>query len=328
MSSAKFNPAKDISSLDGKVILITGGTQMSLVIDLHSMLTTTGTAGLGANSIRELAKHNPGHIYFTGRSKGKAEALITEIKKATPDARIDYIQEDMKSLESVANATKRFLAMEDRLDVLMCNAGIMCVPAEVTGDGYEVQFQVNHLAHALMIKLLLPLLQTTAAKPGSDVRIINVASSGHQLAPWGGIAFNTLNTDQAYLGITKFVPTWCRYGQSKLCNLLYPEQLAKRYPEITSVSLHPGFIITDLFKDVGFLTALPVRMLYIGRTNTVDEGICNQLWSVGAPKSALKNGEYYDPVGKVGQRIGAAASSQKMAEQLWNYTQKAIAAYN
>ncbi|GAB7343197.1 hypothetical protein MBLNU457_1264t2 [Dothideomycetes sp. NU457] len=118
MSSVKFNPDKDIPSLDGKMILIAGGT-----------------AGLGANCIRELAKHNPGHIYFTGRSSGRAEALIDEIKKATPDARVDYTQEDMKSLESVAAAMKKFLALEDRLDVLVCNTGIMCVPPEVTGDG-------------------------------------------------------------------------------------------------------------------------------------------------------------------------------------------------
>lgn len=295
---------------------------------MASMLTTTGTAGLGANCIKELAKHNPGHIYFTGRSKGKAEALIAEIKKTNPSARVDYIEEDMKSLESVAKATKKFLALETRLDVLMCNAGIMCAPPEVTRDGYEVQFQVNHLAHALMIKLLLPLLQSTAAQPGADVRIINMASNGHQLAPWSGISFDTLQTDQSWLGISKFLPPWVRYGQSKLCNLLYPEQLAKRYPEITSVSLHPGVIITDLFTNVDFLTALPVRMLYLGRNNTVDEGIRNQLWSVSAPKSALRNGEYYDPVGKVGHRYGSVASSEKLSEKLWDYTQKALSAYN
>lgn len=209
----------------------------------------------------------------------------------------------------------------------MCNAGIMAVDASTSKDGYEIQWQVNHLAHALLIKELLPLMQKTTAEPGADVRIINMSSIAYQQAPKQGIDFAGLKTDQRSLGGIIPGPKWSRYGQSKLANMLYPEELAKRYPDITSVSVHPGYILTDLFSNVSLATKLPVLIMSIGKTTPVEQGPYNQIWASTCPKSLLKNGEYYEPIGRVGKRTTKQARDSKLAEQLWDWTEKVLEKY-
>lgn len=209
----------------------------------------------------------------------------------------------------------------------MCNAGIMAVDAGTSKDDYEIQFQVNHLAHALLIKLLLPLILRTAGEPGSDVRIINMASVAYQQAPKMGIDFATLRTGQASLGSMIPGPKWSRYGQSKLANLLYPSELAKRHPQILSVAVHPGIIMTDLFSNVSFGTRLPALIGSIGKRTPIEQGPYNQLWAATSPRSGIKNGEYYEPVGKVGHRTTAQAKNGKLAAELWKWTEEALAGY-
>jgi len=102
-------------------------------------------------------------------------------------------------------------------------------PPALSEDGYEIQFAVNHLAHALIIKTLLPALLKSASKPNSDVRIVNLTSAAWRGAPSGGIRFASLNTTQP-----GFIGHWFRYSQSKLANIVYASELARRYPEITT----------------------------------------------------------------------------------------------
>ena len=205
-----------------------------------------------------MAAHNAAHIFFTGRNTRKANDLIAKVRQSLPTTRLTFIECDLTSFASVKTAAERFLSSSARLDVLMCNAGIMAIDPSTTKDGYEIQFQVNHLSHALLIELLLPTLRKTASS--SDVRIINLSSVGYRLAPRQGIDFATLRTSQAKLGTMIPGPKWCRYGQSKLANLLYPAQLAAHHPELLSVSVHPAIILTDLFTNVSFATKLPVLL--------------------------------------------------------------------
>lgn len=180
------------------------------------------------------SKHNPSEIYLAARTPSKAEAAIAEIKKQVPNAKITFLHLDLASLDSVKRAADTFTNSSDRLDILMNNAGIMACPPALTKDGYETQFGTNHMGHALFTKLLLPTLQRMAKEPGSDVRIINLSSIGHNLAPNGGIIFDKLKTDM------KDYNAFPRYGQSKLANILFNRELAKRYPSIECVAIHPG----------------------------------------------------------------------------------------
>jgi NAD(P)-dependent dehydrogenase (short-subunit alcohol dehydrogenase family) len=157
-----------------------------------------GTAGLGKQTILWLAKHQPKHIYFTGRNAKAAEAVVTEVKSFSSN--LTFLACDQTSLGSVSKAMKELLKQSnDQMDMVICNAGIAAVPPGITQDGYEIQFGVNHLAHALMIKLLLPALHKASEERG-DARIVLLSSLGFQRAKKEGIIFEDLKTSQANLG--------------------------------------------------------------------------------------------------------------------------------
>jgi NAD(P)-dependent dehydrogenase (short-subunit alcohol dehydrogenase family) len=329
MAKSSFNPVSDVPELRGKVFLITGGTCIveSTFCSAWTLTVREGTAGLGEGSLSAVAAHNPAHIYFTGRNKSKATEIINKARETHSDVPLTFIQCDMASLESVQVAARKFLATSQRLDVLMCNAGIMAVDTNTSKDGYEIQFQVNHLAHALLIKILLPVMLQTASQIGADVRIVNLSSIAYKQAPKQGIDFATLNTCQSSLGnAIKPGHRWSRYGQSKLSNILYAQELAKHYPEILSVAVHPGVIMTDLWSSLPLATRLPA-LLTLSKIVSVEQGPYTQLWAATSERSGIRNGEYYEPVGIIGKRSTSASRNAKLAEQLWDWTEKTLTAY-
>lgn len=165
-----FEPQKDVPSLQGKVILVTGGN-----------------IGLGKQAILEYAQHGPRQIWLAARNLDKAKAAADEIQSQAPDAPIKLLRLDLESFESVNEAAKTFAAESDRLDILMLNAGIMASTPGLTEQGYAIQFGTNHMGHALLTKLLLPVLDKTA-KSGTDadVRVVSLSSTAHRMLPKGG----------------------------------------------------------------------------------------------------------------------------------------------
>ncbi|KAF2465894.1 oxidoreductase-like protein [Lindgomyces ingoldianus] len=299
----KFNPVTDIPSLAGKVILVTGGN-----------------AGLGKQTILYLSQHSPSRIYLAARTASKATSAIADIKKLVPDAPIEHLPLDLTSMASIKAAADIFQAKESRLDILINNAGVMATPYSLTKEGYEIQFGTNHMGHALLTKLLLPTLLETAKQPGADVRIINLSSIGHMMAPSEGI-IQTQSTLQQR-------STWTRYGQSKLANILFSNELAARYPEITTVSIHPGVIVTDLYASLksNFIMRLLVGLYQLltpilpGHYKDTTGGALNQTWAATTKKEGLTNGEFYTPVGKTGS--GSKKSRDAgLGKKLWEYTE-------
>lgn len=128
------------------------------------------------------------------------------MKQATPSASLTFLEIDLASLASVKNAvTTKFI--HDRLDVLICNAGIMGTQPGVSKDGYEIQFATNHLGHAMLIHQLMPIMLKTADSPAGDVRIVILSSVGYRGHPKQGIAYSTIQTSQE-----KFFGRWINYG--------------------------------------------------------------------------------------------------------------------
>ncbi|EHL03411.1 putative Uncharacterized oxidoreductase [Glarea lozoyensis 74030] len=195
-------------------------------------------------------------------------------------------------------------------------------PPALSVDGFEIHFATNHLGHSMLIRKLLPTLLATVKKPGADVRIVILTSVGWRVRPSDGVTYNTLKTKQEN-GLASLY----RYGQSKLANLVYAKELARRYPGITTVSVHPGTVATDLVLK---LRPLQRRIVYISqfvqgkRVLTEAEGALNPLWAAaGADKKRLENGGYYEPVGVLG-KLDAVATDVKFARQLWEYTQEVL----
>ncbi|KIY48187.1 NAD(P)-binding protein [Fistulina hepatica ATCC 64428] len=292
----KFDPVKDIPDLSGKVILITGGR--------WPKSNTTNN-------------HNPTHIYLAARTQSKAEQAIADIKKDVPDARITYLPLDLTSFASIKKAADLFLAQSSRLDLLINNAGIMATPPGKTAEGYEIQFGTNHMGHALLTKLLLPTLLETTKHPGADVRVISITSIAHNFTLF------TMTYDQDELNSRHPVS---RYALSKLANVQYARELAVCYPQITSVSVHPGVISTDVFdnfQNLDFLHRIVVPFMKSWVWANVQDGAKTQLWATTVSKDKLQNGAYYEPIGV--KTLGSVfARDSKASKKLWDWTQEEL----
>jgi NAD(P)-dependent dehydrogenase (short-subunit alcohol dehydrogenase family) len=174
------------------------------------------------------------------------------------------------------------------------------------------------MGHALLTKLLLPTLLATAEEEGSDVRVVNLSSEGHQMAPGPGIIY-----DQAEL---ETWGTWRRYGQAKLANILHARELQKRYPSITATSLHPGVIVTELYSTANQSNAILRIGISIMRHFLMDVhgGAKNQLWAATADKKEVRSTWYWKPVGISSGGSFWHAKKPKLAETLWTWTENEL----
>lgn len=162
----------------------------------------------------------------------KAEISIKEIIDRSKNSSVYYLKLDLSSMSSIREFSKNFHQIETKLDILICNAGIMAIPKSKTEDNFEMQLGVNHLGHFLLTNLLLDMLKLSAPS-----RIVVVSSMAHS---FGKINKDDLMSDKKY-------NKWSAYGQSKLANILFTRELAKRLEGtgITANSCHPG--IYNLF---------------------------------------------------------------------------------
>lgn len=231
---------------------------------------------------------------------------------------IEYLPLDLASLQSVRNAAEKIRSRVDRLDIVVLNAGVMALPPETTDAGFEIHIGTNHVGHYLLIKQLIPLLQKTAAEVDSDVRIVSVSSEGHRVAP--PIETITSTTDLLKLG------PLVRYAASKAANILHAAELARRYPEITSVSLHPGVIITDLYQPGARQSQLGIQAIKASSfltAQSIPDGALTQLWAAaGARKDELTNGGYYT-VEKL-RSWNPWANNEVQGKLLWDWTESEL----
>jgi NAD(P)-dependent dehydrogenase (short-subunit alcohol dehydrogenase family) len=314
MTTPTFDPTTSVPPLTNKIIFITGGT-----------------AGLGRETILSLATHNPARIYFSGRSQSSADNLIAEVREAQKDALqqvpLTFIRIDLASMASIKAGAADFLSRETRLDLFFANAGIMALPPGLTEDGYEVQFGTNHLGHAALVKLLLPTMEETAAA-GSDVRIIWNTSLGYKFA--SGISFSGLKTPQNNLSPIYALSDWFRYGQSKLANLLYAREIAKRHPSVVSVAIHPGTSFTGLVTGLGTFNRWFVWATTLTTRIPVEQCAWNQQWAAVAPRGngerEVVSGIYYEPVGLKGE-LGKPAADDALAKEVWEWTQDELSGH-
>lgn len=164
------------------------------------------------------------------------------------------------------------------------------------------------------------LLKTASTSPSKTVRIINVSSTAHSSAPSKGLVLSDVKSDMSSYH------TMTRYGHSKLANILFSRKLAELYPSITTVSLHPGFVNTEINSAKGggakFLSMFVKRIVpWFGLS--VEEGAKTQLWCGVAPAAEVVSGRYYEPVGVV--KAGSKwARDEGLKEELWEWTEREL----
>ncbi|MEB3298761.1 MAG: oxidoreductase [Candidatus Sericytochromatia bacterium] len=270
-----------------------------------TVLITGTSSGLGLYSARELSKRGA-RVIATSRDVVRNRATLGD-----GDGTLEHEELDLADLDSVTELARRISARHPRLDILINNAGVMMPPFTRTRQGFELQFGTNHLGHFVLTALLFPLL--SAAPRG---RIVTVSSIAHK---------------QAKLDLTRAVDeaTYDRalaYADSKLANLLFARELARRLERansrVVSVAAHPGVTETPLFrhfglvqKAVGFFAA------------PVSEGAAPLLQAALDP--ALKPGSYLGPTGfremrgKPGEaKLAPLARNPELAQKLWSHSEE------
>jgi len=218
-------------------------------LDEQVILVTGATDGLGRGVAERLAAGGA-TVLVHGRDDARGEATIRDIRDATGNERLRWYRADLASLADVRALAERVTADEPRLDALVNNAGIgTTLPGDgarqVSADGYELRFQVNYLAHYLLTRLLLPLLERSA-----PARIVNVSSAGQ--AP---IDFDDIMLEQHYEG-------YLAYCRSKLAQIMFTVDLADELADrgVTANALHPGtFMPTKIVTHAGVDPLTPLE---------------------------------------------------------------------
>uniref|UniRef100_A0A665U8Y8 Dehydrogenase/reductase (SDR family) member 13a, tandem duplicate 2 n=1 Tax=Echeneis naucrates TaxID=173247 RepID=A0A665U8Y8_ECHNA len=265
-------------------------------------LGSGGNTGIGKATALHLARRGV-RVILACRNRDKAEAAIAEIQQTTGSTDVVYMHLDLASLTSVHSFTQTFLKTEARLDLLINNAGL--VADGRTEDGFGIQFGVNHLGHFLLTYLLLERL-----KEMGGGRVITLSSIAHR---WGHIDFEVSS---------EIKNTTTAYCSSKLCNVLFTHELAKRLrgTNVTCYSLHPGIVRTELSRYVSLWQKVfiePVaQLLFLDPEAGAQTTLHCALQEGIEPLS----GRYFFCC--AAQEVCAKARDDAMARKLWEVSEK------
>jgi len=301
-----FDVDKELPDLTGKVAVVTGGND-----------------GIGFITVRALWRKGC-KVYLACRSEEKARNAIARLAKEEPgkEDQLVFLPFDLTELPSAKKAAETLQQQETRLDIVVCNAGIMAWPYELK-NGVEVQFW-NHLGHHALIQPLLPLLKKTAKASGpTSVRIVSVSSTAHTFSPKPD--FSSLEAVNR-----KMASTWARYGQSKLANILFAVALQDRLKDenIRVNALHPGVINTSLMRGpvasygiFGKIANATQRYFLM----SPEDGAKTQIYLAASPEVDEKDyrGLYFVPIATPA-KTSAYGQDKEAAEQLWQLSENII----
>lgn len=266
-----------------------------------TVLITGATAGIGRVTARELADDGA-RVVFIARNKAKAEETAGWITQATGNRAVEPIIADLAARADVRRAATEFLSRFKDLDVLVNNAGGTFSRRTETVDGIEMTLAVNHLAPFLLTNLLIDALKK---RPGA--RIVTVSSHAHQSAR---MDFDDLEGRRRYSG-------WRAYGQSKLANLLFTYELARRLAGtgITANALHPGFVASEFGMNNG--GAMRVMMKIAHRLGAIspEEGATTSVYLASSPDVLGVSGKYFVKCREA--QSNAASHDEESQKRLW-----------
>jgi NAD(P)-dependent dehydrogenase (short-subunit alcohol dehydrogenase family) len=272
-----------------------------------TVLITGATNGIGLVTARELASMGA-KVVIVSRSADKCAATVDQLKLETANPQLAYIAADLSSKAGVEHAARAFKQDHKRLDVLINNAGALFLQRQLSADGLELTFALNPLGYFYLTNLLLDLIKSSA-----PARIINVSSGAHRGAR---INFEDLMFENGYIGMKA-------YGQSKLANLLFTYELARRLEGtgVTVNALHPGFVSTGFAKNNGPIVRLAMNL--IGRfTRQPDEGAATSIYLASSPDVEGLTGKYFEDKQEI--KSDPNSYDRDSAQRLWQVSQELI----
>ena len=261
-------------------------------------MITGATSGIGRASAIELGRMGA-KLILVGRNPKLGQELVHEIQRVgNPDA--ELMLADFSSQAEIRKLAEDFLATKKPLHVLMNNAGVFSMKRKNTGDGLEQVFAVNHLAYFMLTLLLLGRIKESA-----PARIINISSDLHSRAT---IKFDDLGGERSYGGMSS-------YGQSKLANVLFTYELARRLAGtgVTVNCVHPGAVATNLARDNGLTTvAWNLASTFM---KSAEKGARTQVFLASSPEVEGVTGKYF--IDSKEARSSAESHDANIARRLW-----------
>jgi len=280
-----------MTMIQGKICLITGGTN-----------------GIGRATARALARMGA-TVVIVGRNAQKTSQVVTEIRAASGNKNVDSLLADLSSQQEIRRLADEFKSKYTHLHVLLNNAGGTFLTRQISVDGIEMTFALNHLAYFLLTNLLLETMKASA-----PARIINVSSDAHSR---GKIDFDNLQGERSY---SSFGP----YGSSKLANILFTTELARRLEGtgVTVNALHPGLTSTGFGKNnPGFLMKIMGTVIPL-IARSPEKGAETSIYLASSPEVHNITGKYFVDC-NVTQPAPQAADTA-VARRLWDVSAKLV----
>jgi NAD(P)-dependent dehydrogenase (short-subunit alcohol dehydrogenase family) len=273
-------------SLQGKTALVTGATN-----------------GIGKVAATELARRGA-TVVIVGRDAQRTADAVTEISARSGSKQVSALLGDLSAQQEVKRVAAEFKASHTALHILLNNAGALFHDRQVTADGFEMTFALNHLAYFTLTHALLDLLKQSA-----PARIVSVASEAHRQ---GRIDFDDLQFERGY-------SRFSAYGRSKLANILFTRELARKLAGtgVTANCVHPGVVATGFGSGKGFLAGLIklVQPLML----SPEQGADTLVWLCTSPEVEGQSGGYYAK--RKLKNPTSAGQDDGVAGKLWTATQ-------
>jgi NAD(P)-dependent dehydrogenase (short-subunit alcohol dehydrogenase family) len=266
----------------------------------RTCLITGASSGIGRATAIELARMGA-TLVLVCRDRSRGEAALAEVQRNARGGGAQLMLADLASQESIRALAREYLATQRPLHVLINNAGVVNTRRSLTIDGIETVFAVNHLAYFLLTHLLLERLRAS-----TPARIVNVASEAHK---FGALDFDDLGGERRYRPMRI-------YGQSKLANILFTYELARRLDGtgVTVNCLHPGAVATGLGFNNGVVAKAIISLLrpFI---RTAEDGARTSIFLASSPAVEGVSGKYFVDCRE--RRSSPASNDQDAARRLW-----------
>ncbi|MBO0682917.1 MAG: SDR family oxidoreductase [Candidatus Dormibacteraeota bacterium] len=278
------------------------------------VLITGATNGIGLAAAEALAKRGA-ELAVVARSQERAEAAVSRIRAAGGEQTVvDVLVADLASQASVRALAAEALERYPKLEVLVNNAGAVHARRQLTADGVEMTWAVNHLAPFLLTNLLLDRLRESA-----PARIVTTSSDAHAGAR-GGIPFDDLSGERSWAA-----RGFRRYGESKLANILFTVELARRLEGtgVTANCFHPGFVASGFNHNNGALMRVGMNLARPFQ-RTPEKGAETLVWLVDSPELEGQSGGYFADRKRL--TPSAAGRDAEAARRLWEVSEEQVRA--
>jgi NAD(P)-dependent dehydrogenase (short-subunit alcohol dehydrogenase family) len=268
-------------------------------------LITGATSGIGQAAALALAKMGA-TVAVVGHSEERAQVTVAKIKNEAGNQNVEYLLADLSVQSQVRQLAENFKARYKHLDVLVNDAGAIFLRRQLSADGIEMTFAVNHLAYFLLTNLLLDTLKASA-----PTRVVNVASNSHL---GQHLDFENLQLEHGYNPMRA-------YGRSKLCNLYFTYELARRLngTGVTVNAMHPGFVATNMGTNNGRLVRLFLPLIHLNSL-TPEQGARTVVYLASSPDVETVTGKYFVREREVAS--DPASYNEAAAKRLWEISEE------